>query len=87
MKVLNQASKAAHRAILAKKDSVQPYSRFPVGDTEFWSKVFEFAKNPKHAQKVIDEMEIIEAEPCIENEKVWLNVQAVRRTAKLALLN
>lgn len=87
MKVLIQASKAAHLAKLAQKTDVQRYSQFPVHEAQFWESIFKFAKSPKTAQKVLDELTVIEEEPCIENERVWRNVQTARRMAQLTLLN
>lgn len=87
MKVLNQASKAAHTAKLAQKKNVQRYSQFPVHEAEFWNAMFKFAKSANTAQKVLDELSIIEEEPCIENERVSMNVQTARRLAKITLLN
>jgi hypothetical protein len=36
---------------------------------------------------VLDEILAIENEPCIENDRVFRNVQQARKMAKLALLN
>jgi hypothetical protein len=86
MKILNQAAKAAHLAILTQK-STQRYSQFPVHETEFWESLFNFAKSAKTAKKVLDEISVIEEEPCIENDRVFRNVQTARRLARLTLLN
>jgi hypothetical protein len=87
MKVLNLAAKAAHIAKLAQKEGVQRYSQFPVHEAEFWNTLFKYAKSAKTAQKVLDEILIIDEEPCIDNERVFLNVQTARRLAMIALLN
>ena len=86
MKILNQAAKAAHIAILSQKNS-QRYSQFPVHETEFWESLFNFAKSSKTAKRVLEEISIIEDEPCIENDRVFRNVQTARRLARLTLLN
>lgn len=87
MKILTQAAKAAHQAMLAQPEDAQRYSQFPVHELEFWQKLFAFAKSPKTAQKVLEEICLIENEPCIENDRVFNNVRAVRNYARLALLN
>lgn len=87
MKILTQAAKAAHQAKLAQHKDAQRYSQYPVHELEFWQKLFAFAKSPKTAQKVLDEIGAIENEPCIENDRVFNNVRAARNLAKLALLN
>lgn len=56
MKVLPQATKASHQAKLVQKNGAQRYSQFPIHDTEFWSKLFQFARSAKTAQKVLDEI-------------------------------
>lgn len=86
MQILNQASKAAHQARLNETEG-QRYSQFPVHETEFWAVVFKAAKSPKTAKAVIDEMRIIEAEPCIDNERIFANVQSAIRLARIALLD
>lgn len=88
MKVLAQASKAAHQSILAQpQDGQQRYSQFPVHELEFWEALFDLAKSPMTAQQVLDEIGVIEDEPCIENDRVFRNVRHARSLAKLALLN
>lgn len=87
MKVLNQSAKAAHASVLAQKTTVRRYSQFPVNDTEFWTQLFNFAKDPATAQKVLNEIGIIEEEPCIESDRIAMNVQTARRYAMIALLN
>lgn len=87
MKILNKATRAAHTSKLSNKANIQRYSCYPVGDCEFWEDVFKSAKNPKHAQKVLDEMLILEDEPCIDNPRVWRNVCTAKSIAALALQN
>ncbi|GAA0432154.1 hypothetical protein ACFOY5_20740 [Massilia aurea] len=89
MKVLTQAAKAAHQSILEQPQDGQRYSKFPVHELEFWQKLFALAKSPINAQQVLDEIGEIENEnePCIENERVFRNVQQARSFARLALLN
>lgn len=87
MKVLTQASKAAHQSILEQPQDGQRYSKFSVHELEFWQKLFALAKSPITAQVVLDEIGEIENEPCIENERVFRNVQQTRSFARLALLN
>lgn len=87
MKILNQAAKAAHQKLLAQPEDAQRYSRYPVHELEFWVKLFTFAKSAKTAQKVLDEIGIIENEPCIENDRVFNNVRTARSLARLAPLN
>jgi hypothetical protein len=86
MQILNQAAKAAHQARLNDSAEVQRYSNFPVHETEFWTTIFKAAKVRKTAQAVIDEMRVIESEPCIDNERVFRNVQTAINLAKIALL-
>lgn len=87
MKVLTQAAKAAHQSILEQPQDDQRYSKFPVHELEFWQKLFALAKSPISAQKVLNEIDEIENEPCIENERVFHNVRQARSLTKLALLN
>ena len=87
MQVLTQAAKAAHQSILEQPQDGQRYSKFPVHELEFWEKLFVLAKSPITAQQVLDEIGDIENEPCIENERVFRNVQQARSFARLALLN
>jgi hypothetical protein len=87
MKVLTQAAKAAHQSVLDQPQGNQRYSKFPVHELEFWKELFALAKSPTTAQKVLDEIGNIEDEPCIENERVFRNVQQARSFARLALLN
>ena len=84
--ILTQATKAAFQATLDQPDGVQRHSLFPVHAQEFWTKLFELARDPQQAQQVLDELSLIEDEPCIENDRVWRNVRAVRSTAKMTLL-
>ena len=85
--ILTQSAIAAHQAILDQPQEGQRYSLYPVHELEFWERVFAFAKNPATAQQVLDEIGAIENEPCIENDRVFRNVQQARKMAKLALLN
>lgn len=87
MQILNQAAKAAHKSKLSKLDNADRYSRYPVHEAAFWESVFAAAKSPKYASKVLDEIEEIEGEPCIENDRVWRNVNTARHLAKLTLLS
>jgi hypothetical protein len=84
--ILTQAAKAAFQATLDQPAGVQRYSQFPVHAHEFWKEMFELARDPKKAQQVLDELNHIEDEPCIENDRVWRNVLAVRSVAKMTLL-
>lgn len=86
MAILAQASKAAHQARL-RETATQRYSEYPVHETEFWTAIFKAAQSHKTAQEVIDEMRIIEEEPCIDNERVFRNVRTAIRMARIALLN
>lgn len=85
MQILKQAAKAAHQARLIETES-QRYSAYPVHETEFWTAIFKAAQNRKIAQNVIDEMRILEEEPCIDNDRVFRNVQTATRLARIALL-
>ena len=85
--ILNQSAIAAHQAILGQPQDGQRYSQYPVHELEFWNSLFAFAKNAATAQQVLDEIGDIENEPCIENDRVFRNVQQARKFAKLALLN
>lgn len=85
--ILFKASTAAHQAVLKQEGDSQRYSKFPVHDAAFWQSILAAAKVTKTAKAVIDAMEIIEAEPCIENERVWTNVRNARALARIALLN
>lgn len=87
MKILNQATKAAHKATLIQKTNHQRYSCFPVHEAEFWLAIFDFAKKSKTAQKVLDEISKIEDEPCIENDRVFRSVQTAKALARLTLLH
>jgi hypothetical protein len=84
--ILTQATKAALQATLNQPADAQRYSQFPVHEQEFWAVLFASARDPKTARQVIDELSVIEEEPCIENDRVWRNVIAVRSTAKMTLL-
>lgn len=88
MKVLVQATQASHNKKLQnlRSSPKQQYSRYPVHEAEFWEKLFAFGKNPKTAQKVLDEIAEIEAEPCIENERVYRSVETAKKLAQLTLL-
>jgi hypothetical protein len=85
--ILNKAANVAHQATLSQIDDTQRYSQFPVHESIFWDHIFAAAKVRKTAQAVLDEMEEIEAEPCINNDRVWRNVLQARSFARLALLN
>lgn len=84
--ILTQATKAALQATLNQPAGAQRYSQFPVHEHEFWEVLFAAARDPKKAQQVIEELITIEDEPCIDNDRVWRNVRAVRSTAKMTLL-
>lgn len=86
MKILNSATTAAHKAKLANKANIQRYSQYPVHEFEFWTTLFNAVKTPKGARKVLDEISIIENEPCIENERVWRNVSALKSKAHITLM-
>lgn len=87
MTILTQSAIAAHQAILQQPQDGQRYSLYPVHELEFWNRLFAFAKQRANAQQVLDEIGEIENEPCIENERVFRNVQQARNLAKIALLN
>lgn len=84
--ILTQATKAALQATLNQPANAQRYSMFPVHEQEFWKALFEAARDPKKAQQVIDGLALIEDEPCIDNDRVWCNVRAVKAVAKTTLL-
>lgn len=84
--ILTQATKAALQATLNQPANAQRYSQFPVHEQEFWKALFEAARDSKQAQEVIDGLSLIEEEPCIENDRVWRNVRAVKAVAKTTLL-
>lgn len=86
MSILNNASRTAHKAKLVNKEN-QAFSAYPVFDSEFWESIYKAAKNPKTANEVLTSMQIIESEPCIDNERVWNCVNTARSHAKIALLN
>lgn len=85
--ILNRSAIAAHQAILAQPQDGQRYSLYPVHELEFWTRLFAFAINPATARQVLEEIGEIENEPCIENDRVFRNVQQARKMAKLALLD
>jgi hypothetical protein len=84
-KILNQATRAAHTAKLANKNNVQRYSRYPVYDSQFWEHIFKSARHSETARKVLDEMSVLEDEPCIENDRVWRNVSVAKSIASVTL--
>lgn len=83
--ILTQASQAALQAILKQPVDAQRYSQFPVHEQEFWEALFKSARDPKKAQQVLDELQVIEEEPCIDNDRVWQNVRAVKATARMTV--
>lgn len=83
-KVLNQASRTANTRILAVKH--ERFSRFPVQETMFWTEIYKAAKDPKKAAKVLEELQEIEGEPCIENDRVFQCVTTAKSLARLTLL-
>lgn len=89
-KLLNAASKAVHlrniEALRRNGRSQRQYSTYPVHESEFWDNLLTAARDPKRAAKILEEIEIIEHQPCIENERVSRMVQNVRSEAKLTLL-
>lgn len=85
--VLSKAAFAAHNAILKPVRSVQRYSNFPVHESEFWESLFKQAKDARTAQDVLEAMTVIESEPCIDNDRVWNAVRAVKATARLTLMS
>jgi hypothetical protein len=87
MKILNKATRSAHKAILRNPKEVQPYSRYPVWEVDFWRDIFESAQNPNLASKVLEEMKVLEDEPCVENERVWRNISVAKSMAKVTLAN
>lgn len=84
--ILTEATKAALQATLNQPAGAQRYSQFPVHEQEFWKSLFTAARDPKKARQVLDELTVIEEEPCIDNDRVWRNVLAVRSTARMTLL-
>lgn len=90
MKVLVQATKATHihrlQSLRNSPNADRQYSKYPVHETEFWASLLASAKNPKLARKVLDEIGVIENEPCIENERVYRSVQMIKSTATLTSL-
>ena len=84
---LQKRIQAAHQSIVEQPQDRQRYSKFPVHELEFWTKLFSLSKSPVTAQQVLDEIGEIENEPCIENELVFRNVQQALSFARLALLN
>jgi hypothetical protein len=85
MKILNSATAAAHKAKLVNR-TFQRYSQYPVHDSEFWESLFLAVKTSKGAKKILEEISIIENEPCIENERVWRNVSTLKSMAKMTVL-
>lgn len=85
--ILKAAAKAAHTATLAQRNDSRVYSQYPVHESEFWEAVFKFARNPKTAKAVLIEINTIEDEPCIDNERVFRNVRQARSLAGIALMN
>ena len=83
-KVLNQASRVANTRILAVKP--ERFSRFPIQETMFWTEIYLAAKDSKKAVKVIEELQEIEGEPCIDNDRVFLCVTTAKALARLTLL-
>ena len=87
MTISKPSAIAAHQIKLVQRQDGQRYSQYPVHEMEFWNNLFAFAKNPNTAQQVLNEIGDIENEPCIENDRVFRNVQHARNLAKIALLN
>lgn len=88
MQVLNRAAKAAHEAKFHALQRADRWSQWPVMETTFWDEVFKLARSPDTAEKVLDELQQIEEEPCYdESERVQRSVAAARRLAKAALLS
>jgi hypothetical protein len=85
--LLTQAARATHNEVLKRVEGTTRYSQFPVHESEFWDQVFKFAKDPKKAQKMLEDLQIIEDEPCIENQRIFANVQRAKSIARIALLN
>jgi hypothetical protein len=84
--ILTQATKAALQATLNQPANAQRYSMFPVHEQEFWEALFSAARDPKQAQEDVNGLALIEDEPCIDNDRVWSNVRAVKAVAKTTLL-
>lgn len=89
-KLLNEASKSVHlrniESLRRNGRSQKQYSTYPVHETEFWEKLLDAARDTKRARKILEELEIIESQPCIESERVSRAVQHVRSVAKVTLL-
>jgi hypothetical protein len=84
MKVMNQATRAAHAAKIL-KENVVPFSRFPVLETAFWASLFQSAKNVRTAEKVLDEIAELEDEPC--QEKINLVITSLPTLNKAGLVS
>ena len=87
IQILKQATKAAHLKKLSPKAPGQRFSEFPVHESDFWGAIFAMAEDIETAQEVINAMNIIENEPCVENERVYNCIQRARSIANLTLLN
>lgn len=86
MQVLKNASRIANKAKLAKANT-EVFSAYPVFESEFWETIYKAAKQPKTAPEVLQAMQAIQEEPCIENDRVFRCVSTAITHAKLALLN
>jgi hypothetical protein len=87
MKVLNQATKAANQRVLSTLNSTdnERFSRYPVHAAEFWAEVFGFAANRKTAQKVLEEMGVLENEPCAESDRIYRCIETAKQKARRTL--
>lgn len=85
--LLTQAARATHNDVLKRVEGAKRYSQFPVHESEFWDQVFVVAKQPKKAQQLLQDLQIIENEPCIDNDRIFANVQRAKSLARNALLN
>lgn len=85
--VLVQATKAINQRILASRCSAdqERFSKYPVLETEFWGKVFEFAKNRETAGEVLMQMSEMGNEPCAENDRVMRCIDTATKIAQRTL--
>ncbi|MBK4735969.1 hypothetical protein [Noviherbaspirillum pedocola] len=87
MKVLNQATKAANQRVLTTLNSndKERFSRYPVHEAEFWAKVFGMAADRKTAEKVLEEMGVLENEPCADNDRIYRCIETAKQKARRTL--
>lgn len=88
MKTLVQATKVSKQRVLAARTSAnqERFSRFNgVMDTSFWGEIYRLAGDRKTAGSVLNDMKMLEDQPCAENDRVMRCIDTATKIAQRTL--